>query len=29
LPESKNLKSDWKNLNCGNYNIVTKTCVGS
>jgi urea transport system substrate-binding protein len=29
LPESKNLISNWKDLNCGNYNIVTKTCSGS
>ncbi|MAI14250.1 MAG: urea ABC transporter substrate-binding protein [Rhodospirillaceae bacterium] len=27
LPESKVLVSDWKNLGCGMYNKVTKTCV--
>ncbi len=28
LPESKPLKSDWVELNCGNYNTETKTCLG-
>ena len=28
LPGSKDLISDWKKLNCGNYNTVTKTCSG-
>jgi len=28
LPESKPLKSDWVDLNCGNYNTETKACVG-
>ncbi|KIN78234.1 urea ABC transporter substrate-binding protein [Sulfitobacter mediterraneus] len=27
LPESALLKSDWKDLGCGMYNIETKTCV--
>lgn len=27
LPESAVLKSDWKDLGCGMYNIETKTCV--
>ena len=27
LPESANLKSDWKNLKCGMYNTKTNTCV--
>jgi len=27
LPQSKNLKSDWKNLGCGMYNTMTSTCV--
>lgn len=27
LPASKNLKSDWKNLNCGMYDVSTSTCV--
>lgn len=27
LAESKVLKSDWKDLNCGMYNTSTKTCV--
>ncbi len=27
LPESKVLKSDWKDLKCGMYNTKTKTCV--
>ena len=27
LPESKDLEADWKNLKCGMYNKVTKTCV--
>ncbi|MFK7903087.1 MAG: urea ABC transporter substrate-binding protein [Nitratireductor sp.] len=27
LAESKVLKSDWKELNCGMYNIETKTCI--
>jgi len=29
LPESKPLKSDWVDLNCGNYNTETKACVGA
>ncbi|WP_371179390.1 urea ABC transporter substrate-binding protein [Ahrensia sp. R2A130] len=29
LPESAPLKSDWVELNCGNYNTETKACVGS
>ncbi len=29
LPGSKDLKSDWVTLKCGNYNTVTKTCGGS
>jgi urea transport system substrate-binding protein len=28
LPESKPLKSDWVELNCGNYNTETSTCLG-
>ena len=27
LPESAVLKSDWKELGCGMYNVETKTCV--
>ncbi len=27
LPESAVLKSDWKDLGCGMYNVDTKTCV--
>ena len=27
LPESKILKSDWKDLGCGMYNTETKSCV--
>jgi urea transport system substrate-binding protein len=27
LPESKVLKSDWKDLGCGMYTTETKTCV--
>ena len=27
LPESKVLKSDWKDLGCGMYNVETKTCI--
>jgi urea transport system substrate-binding protein len=27
LPQSKNLKSDWKTLGCGMYNTMTSTCV--
>ena len=29
LPESKPLKADWVDLNCGNYNTETKACVGA
>ena len=29
LPESKVLVSDWKALNCGNYNTVSKSCGGA
>ena len=29
LPESKPLKSDWVELNCGNYNTETEECLGS
>lgn len=29
LPGSKDLKSDWIELKCGNYNTKTKTCGGS
>lgn len=29
LPGSKDLKSDWIALNCGNYNTKTKKCGGS
>jgi len=29
LPGSKDLKSDWVGLKCGNYNTVTKKCGGS
>jgi urea transport system substrate-binding protein len=29
LEGSKNLIGDWKTLNCGNYNIVTKKCGGA
>ena len=29
LPGSKDLKSDWVTLKCGNYNTVTKTCGGA
>ena len=29
LPESKNLVGDWKTLNCGDYNTVTKKCGGA
>jgi len=29
LPESAVLVSDWVDLKCGNYNKVTKTCVGA
>ena len=29
LPGSKDLKSDWVDLKCGNYNTVTKKCGGS
>ncbi|WP_366515660.1 urea ABC transporter substrate-binding protein [Solimonas marina] len=28
LPGSKDLKSDWVTLKCGNYNTKTKQCVG-
>ena len=29
LPGSKDLKSDWVDLKCGNYNTATKKCGGS
>ncbi|WP_020209122.1 urea ABC transporter substrate-binding protein [Gilvimarinus chinensis] len=29
LEGSKDLKSDWVSLNCGNYNTKTKKCVGA
>ena len=29
LPESAMIKSDWVDLNCGNYNTETETCGGS
>ncbi|MEL6505572.1 MAG: urea ABC transporter substrate-binding protein [Pseudomonadota bacterium] len=29
LPESAPLKSDWVELNCGNYNTETKACLGA
>ncbi|MCV6598064.1 MAG: ABC transporter substrate-binding protein, partial [Mangrovicoccus sp.] len=29
LPESAVLKSDWVDLNCGNFNTETETCGGS
>ncbi len=29
LPGSKDLKSDWKELKCGNYNTKTKKCGGT
>ena len=29
LPGSKDLKSDWVKLKCGNYNTVTKKCGGA
>lgn len=29
LEGSKDLKSDWPGLKCGNYNTVTKKCVGA
>jgi urea transport system substrate-binding protein len=28
LPGSKDIKADWVDLNCGNYNTVTKECSG-
>jgi urea transport system substrate-binding protein len=29
LPGSKDLEADWVTLKCGNYNTVTKKCLGS
>ena len=29
LPESAPLKSDWVELNCGNFNTETESCGGS
>jgi urea transport system substrate-binding protein len=29
LPESKPLKGDWVELNCGNYNTETNKCLGA
>ncbi|MDX6850447.1 urea ABC transporter substrate-binding protein [Gilvimarinus sp. SDUM040013] len=29
LEGSKDLKSDWPSMNCGNYNTATKKCVGA